>query len=118
MRKLFTLTILSILLSSSFLFAQNKVTRYCQILTVIQNIKYAKIKVQVSAGMEDAYISYKDSTIIQQLNKANELRTASDLLNYMSTIGWEIVSIIPQPGVGYGWRDYYFKKEFNKSDFQ
>jgi hypothetical protein len=118
MRKTFTLTILSILLSSSFIFAQSKVTRYCQVLTEIKNVKHDKITIQVSLGVKDEYFTFKDSTVIQQLNKVNELKTAADLLNYMSTNGWEIINIITQPGSGYGWRDYYFKKEFDKSDFQ
>lgn len=118
MRKTFTLTILSILLSTTFLFAQSKVTRYCQVLTAIPNLKHEKITIQVSLGAKDEYYKFKDSTVIQQLNKVNELKTAADLLNYMSTNGWEIVNIISQPGMGYGWRDYYFKKDFDKSDFQ
>lgn len=119
MRKTFTLTILSILLSSSFLFAQSIVTRYCEVITVVKtptNNKPLEDKISISISLgNDDYFQFKDSAILSKLNKVTDLKTSSDMLNYMTKMGWYLVNI------NTAWnarRSFFFKKEFDKSDFQ
>ncbi len=119
MRKTFTLTILSILLSSTFIFAQSKVTRYCEVIAEANSSRTLdeKVILKIVLGKNEGYFSFRDTSIVKQLKKVNELNTTTDLINYMSTNGWEIMNMIPSTAP-VSRRNYYFKREFDKSDFQ
>jgi hypothetical protein len=117
MRKTFTLTILSILLSSTFLFAQSKATRYCEILTVAKSgsDRDDRVIIKLSLRKIDDYFLLKDTTILPLFKKVITLNTSSDLLNYITKMGWDFVSVIII--LNYR-RSFFFKKEFDISDFQ
>ena len=121
MKNHLTLSVLFFLLFQSFTFSQVKIIRYCE---VISNLKYGstqeikdhddKIYTKVFLGQNEDYFNLKDSSIVLKLKKVNDLTTTSDLLNYMNSIGWNLVDLST-----ISWRKYYyFKKEFEVGDFK
>lgn len=69
-------------------FAQNKIDKFCQV-TVVKHIA------KKSFGENKSLFSPKDSTILQKLNYVNSLTTETDVLNYMSILGWEFIGSHP-----------------------
>lgn len=74
-----------------------------------------KINIKVVLGKNEEYFSLKDSSILIEIKKVNDLNTSTDLLNYMTKIGWDLVNINT---IKFSKKSFYFKKEFDKSDFQ
>ena len=91
-------------------FAQNKVVKYCEVIGYNgETFNREKSKFLLSIGIVDSLFSSKDTNLKVQLQKVNSLKTSSDVLNYMSSIGWTLVTI----SVG---DRFYFKKEFDPSE--
>ncbi len=104
---------------SSFVFAQTKIDKYCDII-VGEKGALAKNKttlIILSYGNNDSLFSLKDSSEISKLKAVNSLTSAADVLNYMSLLGWKIIAVIPYPGLFNGAR-FYFKKEFDNSELK
>ncbi|MDE3182016.1 MAG: hypothetical protein KGM16_01245 [Bacteroidota bacterium] len=104
---LLILTATTIFVSQSF--GQIKIDRFCQVELGLR--KHAII----SVGLEDSLFLFKDSSIITRLKMVNKLTTSTDVLNYMSNLGWTIISIIPF-GLNTLQEKLYFKKSFDKTE--
>lgn len=99
----------------SFAFAQKKVDRYCYI-NVEEKSPLVKQNVHLYFGSIDSLFSFKDSNELIKLKMVTKLTEAADVLNYMSNIGWKLVSLtshsINDPTL------FYFKKEFDSSELK
>lgn len=98
--------------ASASVYAQNKITRYCEIETTGSG----KVRAKISFGKIDSLFSFRDAGIKEKLQKINLLSTVPDVLNYMATQGWELVcmaAIAPNDK-----KFYYFKKEFEYQDIK
>lgn len=115
MKKIILFTLISILIFSTFSFAQIKIDRFCQVAIDPKNGMTTKTVATISFGLVDSLFFFKDSSIIINLRKVNELRSSTDVLNYMSNLGWTLVSVIPFGGFTIHER-FYFKKEFETTD--
>jgi len=69
----------------------------------------------ISFGEQFNLFSFKDSTVINQLQKVNDLKTETDVLNYMASIGWRLVNF-NYTGMYGAIEVMYFKREFDKSE--
>ncbi len=107
------LTLLALLCLITSSFAQNKINKYCEIKTFQRGVGN-KIGVMISIGEIDSLFSFKDSTVKTSLQKVETLKTVSDVLNYMASLGWTLISstAIHLSGT----KNFYFKKEFDYSD--
>jgi hypothetical protein len=118
MRNTFTLTVLSILLSTQFIFAQSKVTRYCEVETsnYYTTLKRSneKFMINLRLGENEQYFKFKDSTTLCKLRQISVFKTNVDILNYMNSIGWNLIS----SNSSYSRKYFYFKRDFDISDFQ
>ncbi|ASU33221.1 hypothetical protein MuYL_1323 [Mucilaginibacter xinganensis] len=93
--------------SGYFAFAQNKVDKYCR-------VSVSK-KAKISFGLKKELFAPKDTTVIQKLNYVNQLTTETDVLNYMTGLGWKLVDI-HAGGLYTATEVIYFKKEFDISE--
>ena len=93
-------------------FAQAKIDKFCEV-TVSPN-RFTKI----SFGNNKWLFNPKDTSIFEKLRYVNNLTNATDVLNYMSKIGWSLVSIHFGPFARYiDDEKLYFSKAFDVSDF-
>jgi hypothetical protein len=88
--------------------AQRKVERYCIVSVSARNTRLLTWK-------RAEYFSFKDTSVIDALYKVEEMRTGSDVLNYMSAIGWNLAGQLIDPPNGAAIY-YYFKREFDPSE--
>lgn len=91
-------------------FAQNKVIKYCEVL-IYRNGFNTIGKVKISTGKVDSLFSIKDNNLKIELQKVDILKTVPDVLNYMSSIGWSLVTLATT-----GDYTLYFKREFDPSE--
>lgn len=99
----------------SFSIAQNKVDKYCQVLVTNKGfVKNLKQIMKISFGDDKGLFSFKDSIVMQQLRTVDHFTSATDVLNYMSRIGWTLVNV--HYPVTYGTEILYFKKAFDSSE--
>ena len=98
----------------SFCFSQTKIDKYCQVLMRPINNRFSEKEIaRITFGKNETFFAFKDSSIIFDLLKVNSLTTSTDVLNYMSNLGWKLVSIVPfGPALN---ERIYFKKEFDSS---
>ncbi len=74
----------------------------------------------IDYGRTSRYFNFKDTSIVNGLNKITEFDNSIDALNYMIDSGWELTAIIPHNRLAGGEKDrkeFYFKKEFKVEDF-
>ena len=95
MKKKLSFTVFFIFILISFSFAQTKVDRYCQVSIDPKNGFTSKTTASISFGQIDSLFFFRDSSIIEKLKKVNEMSTPTDVLNYMSNLGFTLVSVIP-----------------------
>jgi hypothetical protein len=99
------------------------VTRYCEVKvsnrTATPRISTDNKEIlKLSLGNEEQNFNFKDTSILIQLKNVDDLTTSTDLLNHMTKSGWELVNIIPHTNNYVMITIYYFKREFDKSNFQ
>ncbi|RKR82138.1 hypothetical protein BDD43_2306 [Mucilaginibacter gracilis] len=116
MKKYFFSTLMLLLVMASVASAQTKIDKYCQVLVGNNNytLYLKKSSAKISFGDRKELFAPKDTTIFQQLKKVNSLTTETDVLNYMSQLGWSVVNI---HAITNKWEVIYFKKEFDRSEF-
>lgn len=110
MKKLLITLAIGVMCHSSI--AQNKITRYCEIesdrIGRQEHLRLSKNKV-------DSLFSFRDSTIKNNLDKVSTFKTVPDALNYMSSLGWRLITATMA-----NWQTteirFYFKKEFDPSE--
>lgn len=89
-------------------FGQEKLEKFCQIRFI-----GGKNPTAISFGQADSLFSFKDSLILHNLKKVENFKTEPDVMNYMSSLKWELVSVfIFHPGEQY----FYYKKSFSLND--
>ena len=113
--KRLVLVSLSFLFYTSIAFAQTKVDRYCQV--TVDKVMYSKKNVKLYFGSEDSLFSFKDSSEIARLKRISKLTEAPDVLNYMSNLGWKLISVIAFGSDNLADR-FYFKKEFDSNELK
>lgn len=106
--------LLLLLLLSAFkltTFAQNKVVKYCVVQAEPKAFSrdWEIVTVKLSMGKVDSLFNFKTPNMKNQLQKVTSFDNRPDVLNYMSSIGWSLVTISA------GDR-FYFKKEFDPSE--
>jgi hypothetical protein len=102
------------LVSVSSSFGQTKIEKYCEVVTRPKNNFTSKRVASISFGEKPELFNFKDSAVIYQLQKVNDLTTEVDVLNYMKKLGWSVLSI---NYTNYNlWFNFYFKKEFDTSE--
>ena len=105
-KKLFFTTAL-IIFAVCFVFAQEKIEKYCE-------VSVEGSRVIMNFGSPQMY--FRDSTVKASLLEVNHFKKSVDILDYMSKLGWTFVTVVPY-GL-YSLRDlYYFEKTFDKSEF-
>jgi hypothetical protein len=92
--------------------AQNKITRYVEIVT--QKYNNRRTDINMSISRVDSLFSFKDSTIKINLNKVSTFNTVPDALNYMASLGWTLITATFDHSVLE--IRFYFKKEFDQSE--
>jgi hypothetical protein len=111
-KKLFYTASAAILFSVNCCLGQEKIDKYCAVYlnrtAVFLNRAY-KVKAWVNLGEWVAEI--KDSTIRSNLLLVNHFQNDVDILDYMSKLGWSVVSM-PSLGI------IYFKKCFDRSELR
>lgn len=93
-----------------FCFGQDdKIEKYCEVC-----ISKTAIQQKASINFGDKNIYFKDSSVKNDLLAVNNFKNAVDVLDYMSKLGWSLVSTT---AYGYGLQFFYFEKKFDKSEF-
>lgn len=107
MKKRLIIAVVVFLSVNNFCLGQEKIEKYCEVTVIGQ-------RVSINFGNPNNY--FKDSTVKNSLLAVIRLKNSVDVLDYMSKIGWDIVSI-SSVGQFNAVRIIYFKKEFYKSEF-
>jgi len=94
--------------------AQNKVDKFCTVRLRTMAFDSKKVRTEISTGEEKSLFNLKDTTYYQKLKLVNSFITESDVLNYMSKLGWSITFINYHSGSGL--KDLYFKKTFDEAE--
>lgn len=89
--------------------AQTKATKYCEIIAE-ESIK-GKANVSLIYGKEDSLFANNNSRLKNELMKVNKLKNLPDVLNYMTSLGWNLVTVV-NDGTAYSYH-FFFKKEFD-----
>ncbi len=92
-------------------FGQEKIAKYCEVRMISKWGGDNDQKISINLGNPTMY--FKDSTEKKRLVSVNNLKNAVDVLDYMSKLAWSLVSISAYGVV----QVFYFKKEFDKSEF-
>ena len=95
--------------------AQQKVERFCEVTLSPKNGFTTKQTASISFGEVDSLFYFRDSSVLANLQKVNSMKTATDVLNYMSNLGWTLVSVIPF-GIYTSHERLYFRKSFDESE--
>ena len=74
----------------------------------------SRVTVDLRPGEHPEYFTFKDSTVLRDLGKVNEMKTVADVLNYMASIGWKMAGQMYDRSSGYDW--FFFKREFDPSE--
>ena len=115
MKKTLLFIIIHVLFFASSSFAQTKIDRFCEVSLDQKNSHKSKLVATISFGQVDSLFFFKDNSVIEKLKRVNALTTSTDVLNYMSNLGWTLVSVIPF-GYATSHERFYFKKEFVRTD--
>ncbi len=99
---------------STYSFAQNKITKYCEVVTFEKGFSAGNIVTTISTGKVDSLFLPKDASLKSQLQKVTSFKNAPDVLNYMGLLGWSLVSTTSISTSGTN--RFYFKKEFDPSE--
>ena len=115
MNKVLVSTLAFLFLIVSISTAQSKVDKYCQVLIGNKNyiLYIKKSTAKISFGNNKELFAIKDTTIVHNLKLVNNLTTETDVLNYMSHLGWSLVNI---HSISDTWEVIYFKREFDNSE--
>lgn len=84
--KKFLMTAAVILAACSAVDAQNKI--YCEV-TGSENLFNKKVQVSIDFGQNSSY--YKDDRLVDENGDVIKFTTMIDALNYMASLGWEVV---------------------------
>ena len=115
MKKFLLITIILLCLTN-LSFAQQKIEKYCEVMSRTKLLsKY--LDVNISFGKIESHVldSSKTNEILSGL-KSHKFETNVDLLNYMTSMGWKLVtasateSSVSSEGV----LEFFFEKEFDK----
>ena len=106
MRKLILFLLLFITTSAAVI-AQKQTSVYCK-MTIEEDIKF-KQKIFVDFGSNNNL--FKDSSITNNLIKARSLTNGIDAMNYMNSIGWDLITITAKSGIQYM---CFYKRELEK----
>jgi hypothetical protein len=112
MKKHLLLLLILILASVSYVHAQTKVEKYCQV-TIGTNYPGHKKTAKMLIGENKGRFALKDSAVLKELNQVNDFSTGPDILNYMTQIGWNLVSI---HSISPLYEVFYFKRTFDSSE--
>ncbi|MFT3937146.1 MAG: hypothetical protein QM726_26275 [Chitinophagaceae bacterium] len=104
MKKKFIGCLVAFLLVNVYCFSQNKIERYCELTE-----SGAFRKISINFGSPDLYIV--DSTMAKCITVIPQCKNIVDALNYMGAQGWQLVTT----SILAGYREFYLKKEFDKS---
>lgn len=89
-------------------YSQEKIEKYCKVTITFKGFSDTKINVHYSIGSVDSLFSFKDATILSNLNKMKDLTTDVDVLNYMSSLKWSLIF--------FNQNTFIFKRVFDKSE--
>nr|WP_199079833.1 hypothetical protein [Pedobacter sp. ASV19] len=96
--------------------AQARIDKYCQVRVgnpdYVLYLKNSSAK--ISLGEKRELFAPRDTAMVSQLKKVNSLTTETDVLNYMSSLGWSVVNI---HAIANKWEVIYFKKQFDAAEF-
>jgi len=112
MNKLIIISV-TFLAASSSVFSQTKMEKFCEVTTRPKNGFTIKRVAVIYFGEQLYLFNFKDSTVITNLQKVNNFTSDADVLNYMSGLGWQFVTVVSTVN---SWENFYFKKEFDKSE--
>ncbi len=99
----------------SIAIAQDKIDKYCQVTVLPKNGYTTKRIARIYFGENKWLFSPKDTTVVQKLKYVNSLTTETDVLNYMSKLGWKFISY--HSGIGAFSSVLFFKKTFDVNEF-
>jgi hypothetical protein len=108
---LFTVLVFFFCLSASF--AQQKVDKYCKVSIGRSGWSSKITTIEFSGGNIDSLFSFKDSTVINNLLKVRTMRSDTDVLNYMSSLGWTPLNLNTIPS---GFVVIWFRRAFDISE--
>ena len=72
--------------------AQSKIRLFCKIIITTEKNGDG---VSIDYGKKENLALFKDSSILNKLERVNTFNNSIDSTNYLSSIGWELVSAFP-----------------------
>lgn len=94
--------------------SNEKTSRYCSVLAQGKFMS-KKLKIKLDLGEVPELTKYKDPNTKSLLFQVEEYENVADALNFMSIMGWQLVSTTGMNAsgttVGY---NFFFRKEFDK----
>lgn len=115
-RKTILLVLFTLVISN--LLAQNQAEKFCRVDVILKLKKINITNIDIDFGKNN---SFKDTTIITNLEKVKLLDNSIDALNYMEQLGWELVTIVAHKALysgELGREVYFFRKKFEKTGLQ
>ena len=109
MKKILLFILIHVLFFASSSFAQTKIYRFCEVSLDQKNQHTSRFVATISFGQVDSLFFFKDNSVIEKLKRVNSITTSTDVLNYMSNLGWTFVSVFAFGNVTFH-EQFYFKK--------
>jgi hypothetical protein len=95
--------------------SQDKIAKYCQVRVGPKGGFTSKRKTEISFGDDKNLFAFSDTAVLQKLRMVNQLTTETDVLNYMSKLGWELVNV--HSAYLYTTTEiFYFRKSFDNTE--
>ena len=88
------------------------VDKYCEIEAYHKNGFTSVFSIRLITGNVDSLFSFKDSAVVTELQKLNELKSIPDALNFIAGQGWTFVAVTT---IGGGQLEFFFRKSFDLS---
>lgn len=110
MKKILIFLSICLFFSVEVVIAQNKTQMFCKI--IITPAKNGE-NITIDYGKRSTYSFINDTTILAKMEKINGFNNDMDALNYMTSLGWELIKAFPLVRT-YSTEKYIylFKKEF------
>jgi hypothetical protein len=117
MKKIFLIVLVVFFLCAKT-FSQEKIDKYCKLFTTGGVISKG-MNIFLDLGKDESLFAFKDKKIKSQLLKVEDYRSIIDALNYMSSIGWTLVSSTITEVSGTSDNEIFtFKRSFDASQLE
>jgi hypothetical protein len=94
-----------------------KIDKYCEVVFYLKVFATERCNPHIQLGEADSLFAkaFKDTSVVESLKKVNSFNTRTDVLNYMSNLGWTLATSNTR---GNNTHFFVFKRSFDPSELK